>query len=146
MLIRNCVSNLFKENDENVRVTIFKKNPRFYVTGGYMHSFLETVRNSLGPGICYNSTEDFCFFLIYEVADNILYKEIDCHGNEIMEEIKKFIAVTLETFGVPLINLYTSGTNLIEEKNIWDKKRIVEEIQKDANYLKHEASRNYRRR
>lgn len=91
MLIRNCVSNLFKENDENVRVTIFKKNPRFYVTGGYMHSFLETVRNSLGPGICYNSTEDFCFFLIYEVADNILYKEIDCHGNEIMEEIKKFI-------------------------------------------------------
>ena len=62
------------------------------------------------------------------------------------EEMKKFIAVTLETFEIPLINLYTSGNNLIEEKQVWDKKRIVEEIQKDANYLKHEASRNYRRR
>ena len=62
------------------------------------------------------------------------------------EEMKKFIAVTLETFEIPLINLYTSGSNLIEEKQVWDKKRIVEEIQKDANYLKHEASRNYRRR
>ena len=62
------------------------------------------------------------------------------------EEMKKFIKVTLETFGIPLISLYTSNTNLIEEKNVWDKKRIVEEIQKEENYLKHEASRNYRRR
>ena len=62
------------------------------------------------------------------------------------EEMKKFIEMTLETFGIPLINLYHSKTNLIEEKYVWTKEKIVEEIQKDANYLKHEASRNYKRR
>lgn len=34
------------------------------------------------------------------------------------EEMKKFIEMTLETFGIPLINLYTSKTNLIEEKYV----------------------------
>lgn len=62
------------------------------------------------------------------------------------EEMKKFIEMTLETFGIPLINLYTSKTNLIEEKYVWTKEKIVEEIKKDENYLKHEASRNYKRR
>ena len=91
MLIRNCVSNLFRSNDENVRVTIFNKNPKYYITGGYMHSFLETVRNSLGPGITSNSAEELCFFLIFEVADNYIYKEIDCYGKQIMDEIEKLI-------------------------------------------------------
>ena len=91
MLIRNCVTNLFKENDEKVRVTIFKKNPKFYITGGYMHSFLETVRNTLGPGIVWNDTNDFCFFIIYEVAGNYVYKEIDCRGRQIISEIQKLI-------------------------------------------------------
>jgi len=62
------------------------------------------------------------------------------------EEMKKFIAVTLETLEIPLANLYVYGNPELEEKNVWDKKRIVEAIQKDANYLKSEASRNYRRR
>ena len=62
------------------------------------------------------------------------------------EEMKKFITVTLETLEVPLTNLYVRGTKELEEKDVWNKKRIVEEIQKDASYLKSEASRNYRRR
>lgn len=62
------------------------------------------------------------------------------------EEMKKFITVTLETLEIPLANLYVCGNKELEEKDIWDKKRIVEEIQKDARYLKSEASRNYRRR
>ena len=62
------------------------------------------------------------------------------------EEMKKFIAVTLETFEIPLVNLYVCGTKELEEKNVWDKKRIVEAIQKDERYLKSQASRNYRRR
>ena len=62
------------------------------------------------------------------------------------EEMKKIIEMTLKTFGNPLINLYTSKTNLIEEKYVWTKEKIVEEIKKDEKYLKHEASRNYKRR
>lgn len=62
------------------------------------------------------------------------------------EKMKKFIEITLETFEIPLINLYQSGTNQLEEKYIWSKERIAEEIRKDANYLKHQASRNYKRR
>jgi len=62
------------------------------------------------------------------------------------EEMKKFITVTLETLEVPLTNLYVRGTKELEEKDVWDKKRIVEEIQADAEYLQSEASRNYRRR
>ena len=62
------------------------------------------------------------------------------------EEMKKFIEMTLETFGIPLINLYHSKTNLIEEKYVWTKEKIVEEIKKDETYLKHQASRNYKRR
>lgn len=62
------------------------------------------------------------------------------------EEMKKFIAVTLETFEIPLINLYTSEIKELSSKYVWNKKRIVEEIKKEANYLKSEASRNYKRR
>ena len=62
------------------------------------------------------------------------------------EEMKKFITITLETFKIPLANLYVSSTKELEEKDVWDKKRIVEAIQKDASYLKSEALRNYRRR
>ena len=43
-----------------------------------------------------------------------------------IEEMKKFIAVTLETLEIPLANLYVRGTRELEEKDVWDKKRIVE--------------------
>lgn len=65
---------------------------------------------------------------------------------EVTEEMKQFIVVTLETLQIPLANIYICGIKELEEKDVWDKKRIVETIQKNASYLKSEASRNYRRR
>ena len=62
------------------------------------------------------------------------------------EEMKKFISVTLETLQIPLEKIYVIGRKELEEKYIWNKKRIVEEIQKNSNYLKKQASRNYKRR
>ena len=48
------------------------------------------------------------------------------------EEMKKFIAVTLEIFEIPLTNLY-----------VWTKERIVKAVKDDAEYLQGEAQRNY---
>lgn len=59
------------------------------------------------------------------------------------EEMKKFIALTLENFKIPLANMYVSETIDIDEKNVWTKEKIVESISKDAEYLQNEASRNY---
>ena len=47
------------------------------------------------------------------------------------EEMKKFIAVTLEIFEIPLTNLYISGTIDLSEKDVWTKERIV----KAVNYV-----------
>lgn len=60
-----------------------------------------------------------------------------------LEEMKKFIAATLESFEVPLVNMYFDGTYNLNENKVWDKKRIVESIQKEADYLIKQASRNY---
>ena len=60
------------------------------------------------------------------------------------EKMKRFIALTLETFEVPLTNMYISEKICLEEKDVWTKERIVETIKKDSSYLKSEARRNYR--
>jgi len=59
------------------------------------------------------------------------------------EEMKKFIAVTLEIFEIPLTNLYISGTIDLSEKDVWTKERIVKAVKDDAEYLQGEAQRNY---
>lgn len=59
------------------------------------------------------------------------------------EEMKKFIALTLEEFEVPLANMYVSGTIDLSEKDVWTKERIIKSISDDAEYLQNEASRNY---
>lgn len=59
-------------------------------------------------------------------------------------EMKKFIALTLENFEVPLVNMYISGMIDLNENKIWTKEKIVKEIQNDAAYLKSEAQKNYR--
>ena len=57
------------------------------------------------------------------------YLEFDFNvKEEETEEMKKFIAVTLETLEIPLTNLYICGNRELEENDIWDKKRIVEAI------------------
>ena len=59
------------------------------------------------------------------------------------EEMKKFIAGTLEILKVPLTNLYVSGTIDLSEENVWTKEKIVKAIKDDAQYLQGEAERNY---
>lgn len=59
------------------------------------------------------------------------------------EEMKKFIALTLENFEVPLCNMYVSGTIDLSEEDVWTKERIIMSIRDDAEYLQTEASRNY---
>ena len=59
------------------------------------------------------------------------------------EELKKFIVATLQSFEVPLKNLYVSGTIKLSEKDVWTKERIVKAIKDDAEYLQSEAERNY---
>ena len=59
------------------------------------------------------------------------------------EEMKKFIAVTLESLKVPLANLYVSGTIDLSEKDVWTKERIVKAVKDDAEYLQGEEERNY---
>lgn len=59
------------------------------------------------------------------------------------EEMKKFIAVTLEIFEIPLTNLYISGTIDLSEKDVWTKERIVKAVKDDAEHLQGEAQRNY---
>lgn len=63
---------------------------------------------------------------------------------ELTEEIKKFISITLETLDVPLTRMYISEKIKLIEKDIWTKERIVETIKKEASYLQSEARRNYR--
>ncbi len=60
------------------------------------------------------------------------------------EEMKKFITLALEKFGVPLVCMYVSEQVTIRENDVWTKERITASIAKDAKFLKEEATRNYR--
>lgn len=60
------------------------------------------------------------------------------------EEMKKFIALTLETFEIPIVRMYLGETKKLSESNVWTKERIVAEINKEAAYLKSELrARNF---
>lgn len=59
------------------------------------------------------------------------------------QEMQEFVAATLESFEVPSINLYISGTNYLSKKDVWTKESIVNEIRENAEYLQEEAERNY---
>ena len=64
-------------------------------------------------------------------------------SEEQTEEMKKFIALTLESLEVPLKNLWVAGTIDLHEKDIWTKEKIVKAIKADTEYLQAEAKRNY---
>ena len=55
MLNRNCATDLFEPGDFNVRVTLFDKNPKYYVPGAYKAAWIETIRDSLGGGISHSN-------------------------------------------------------------------------------------------
>lgn len=58
------------------------------------------------------------------------------------EELMKFIQVSIEKLEIPLQSIYVKGQ--INSNSIWNKERILAALVKDAEYLKHEASRNYK--
>ena len=60
MLIRNCVTDLFNSDDFNVRLTMFAKNPKFFLSQAYKAAWIETIRDSLGEGIL-NSNKEYKF-------------------------------------------------------------------------------------
>ena len=61
------------------------------------------------------------------------------------QHMKKFIILTLERFNIPLIDIGIYIGRELNQKDVDDKERIVEAIQKDANYLKTEAGfRNHK--
>ena len=62
---------------------------------------------------------------------------------ELTDEMKNFISVTLESLEVPLTRIFISGKKVLEEKDVWTKEKIVEIIKKEASYLQSEAKRNY---
>ena len=60
MLTRNCVTDLFEKGDFNVRVTLFDREPKFYLPEAYKAAWIETIRDSLGGGIFpSNEVRDF---------------------------------------------------------------------------------------
>lgn len=59
------------------------------------------------------------------------------------EQMKKFIVLTLESFQVPLIDMYVSNTIDLNEKDVQTKEKIIEDISADAEYLQDEALRDY---
>lgn len=60
------------------------------------------------------------------------------------EILKEFISITLNNFEIPITNIYVSNFLDLSPNEVWNKERIVECIKKEVDYLKHEASRNYK--
>jgi hypothetical protein len=67
-------------------------------------------------------------------------------NKEQVEEMKNYIIETLNSFEVPISAIYSCGEYYLNEEKVWTKERILEAINKDADYLKSEARRNYSRR
>ena len=64
MLTRNCATDLFQSGDFNIRVTLFDRNPKHFVTDAYKAAWIETIRDSLGGGIANsNEVKSFLFRL-----------------------------------------------------------------------------------
>lgn len=59
------------------------------------------------------------------------------------EEMIKFIKVSLEHLGLPVASIGVVDSQVMSKKDIWDRTRILEALNNQADYLKHEVSRNY---
>lgn len=55
----------------------------------------------------------------------------------------KFIKVSLEHLSIPLASIGVVETLMMAKDKTWGKERILEVINREAEYLKHEAARNY---
>ena len=59
------------------------------------------------------------------------------------EEMKEYIQETLNTLQVPLANIYEAGEYNLRPESVWNHKRILAAIEKEAEYLIGEAERHY---
>ena len=56
------------------------------------------------------------------------------------DEMKQFIGETLYAFGIPVVRIYNDEEDVFfDEKYVWDKTRIFNEISDEAEYLLSEA-------
>lgn len=62
---------------------------------------------------------------------------------ELSDEMIKFIKVSLEHLGLPVASIGVVDSQVMSKKDIWDRTRILEALNNQADYLKHEVSRNY---
>lgn len=84
MLIRNCVPNLFKAGDRNVRATYFDNHPADYEEADYKNVWLDTIRDSLGNGIVCSSTS-----YSVEISTQCTTACLSLRGEEITNFINK---------------------------------------------------------
>lgn len=85
MLIKNCKTNLFKENDFNVPVTMFCKNTRHYTPEAYKSAWLETIRDTLGEIV--NSSLTFVFKIYTSDCSSENSICVTCKGTDIKNQI-----------------------------------------------------------
>ena len=62
---------------------------------------------------------------------------------KLTDEMIQFIRVSLNHLGLPLASIGVIDTLAMNVNEVWDKKKILESLNKEADYLKEEASRNY---
>lgn len=81
--------------------------------------------------------------------------DVRCGGAEILgydffvkkenaDEIIEYIKNVLNNLNVPFMGVYVDDYLMLAEKDIWSKERIFDAIIKQAEYIKSEASRNYK--
>ena len=58
------------------------------------------------------------------------------------EEMQNLIVSTLEEYHVPIIKINSANEIEIPLKKLWNKERIIMEIEKDATYLCEQNNRN----
>lgn len=85
MPIGNCVTNLFKEGDYNVRTTVFKQRINSDPSSSYK-AWIEIIRDSIGRGMICSAK---LFNVIITLGNGTAYK-LSCGGQDIIGFVKMF--------------------------------------------------------
>lgn len=59
------------------------------------------------------------------------------------DEMIKFIKVSLKHLNIPLVSIGVIDTLVMSSGDVWNKERILESLNREAEYLRDEAARNY---
>ena len=106
MLARKCeetIGKLLKQGDFNVRITVAKKMPRGAKKPHVDESWKEALKESVGGGILFNSTNTYLVTCITENAST----NFQATGNRILDECWKHI----QNVNVFRINIIKHPTN-----------------------------------